>query len=161
MFRRICASVLVTALTLVLAPSVSADELPPPVVEEVVELAPPPVDYEAVHRWLRVLPPDTLIRIAFEGTGAAERMLAIARRESGLGKRGPGVPFDPACSAKNPRSSASGLFQTLRFWEGRSGWWPGVAHYGFSWAEIEGPDCYADVMIARAIWEESGFGPWT
>jgi hypothetical protein len=170
----------VVMLTLLLAPSAArADEastpepviqyLPGPLPSSPVEPASVVVDYAAAVRYveaLRQLPPDRLIDLAFEGTGAAPRMKAIARRESGLG-RGTPVPFDAACSAANRRSSARGLFQTLR-----SVWkpfaetpddplTPKIEGAGVSWVEVEGPDCLADVILARAIWARSGFGPWS
>lgn len=122
-------------------------DLPP------VPAVPAPVDYAAVIRYMRGLPPDVLIRIAFADTPVTERMLAIARRESGLGRHTP-VPFDPACSAKNPHSSATGLFQTLSGWNGTA-----VA-FNLSWANVAGPDCLDDVLLARAIYARSGLHPW-
>lgn len=164
---------LVVLVSLGLALPAAADDTSPdpvPVDYLIPELPPAPVagpcgfvSCADLIRYMRALPPDVLIDVAFAGTGAAPRMKAIALRESGLGRGGrPAVSFDPACSAANPSSSARGLFQTLRsVWAGPRGWWPGVAHYGFTWAEIEGPDCLADVVIARKIWDGSGFGPWT
>jgi hypothetical protein len=101
------------------------------------------VDCAAVLRYVRALPPDQLIRIAWAGTGQEERALAIARRESGM-----------RCNADNPRSSASGLFQHLSIHA------PRAEQMGFTWAEVAGPDCYADVMLAFAMWQESGWAPW-
>ena len=150
------------ALIVLLAPSVArADEAPAPVPEVQYLPAPlpetPRVDYAAAVRYveaLRKLPPDRLIEIVFDGTGAVERMKRIARRESGLGRRTP-VPFDPACSARNRRSSASGLFQTLAGWNGLA------QASGLSWSNVTGPDCLDDVILARKIWDRSGFGPWS
>jgi len=101
------------------------------------------VDCAAVVRYLRALPPETLIVIAWDGTGQTERALAIARRESGM-----------RCDAANPRSSASGLFQHLSIHA------PRAERMGLSWSEITGPDCYADVLLAKAMWLESGWAPW-
>lgn len=118
-------------------------EAPPPETVVVVE-APPPVDrYLVTYEWLRALPPEELIRIAWAGTGQADRAIAIARRESGL-----------RCDADNPRSSASGLFQTLSIHR------PRAERLGLSWADVTGPDCLADVILARAIYADSGWGPW-
>ena len=107
------------------------------------EALPQPVDYQAVVRYLRALPPDTLIRIAWDGTGQVDTALAIARRESGFN-----------CAADNRSSSAAGLFQHLSIHA------PRADAYGLHWAEVAGPDCYADVMLAFAMWQEGGWAPW-
>lgn len=114
---------------------------------------PPPPDWKAIEAYLRAQPPDVLIRLFFAELGQANvnRALAIARRESGLGKRGTPVAYDPACSADNPRSSASGLFQYLDDW---AGWG------GFAWADIVGPDCLTDVLMTVAVVRSQGWGPW-
>lgn len=136
-------------LGLTMSPS-AAEEVASP--EPVLQYLPaPPVDYSAVIRFMRTLPPDVLIDIAFDGTGAAPRMKQIARRESGLGRHAD--PF-AACAADNPRSSASGLFQTLSGWRGLA------EQNGLSWENITGRDCLDDVILARKIWDRSGFGPW-
>lgn len=127
----------------------------PPVSVATDTLAATPVDYGAVIAYMRTLPPDTLIRIAFADTPATDAMLRIARRESGLGKRGAAVPFDAACSAANPRSSARGLFQTLSGWAGLA------AVNNLTWANVVGPDCLDDVLLARAIYARSGLRPWS
>lgn len=135
------------------------------------QTAPPPAplpcgtgDCTQVMDYLRALPPDVLIRIAFQDTPHTERMLTIACRESGLGKtrrgcdpsvRVPAPPFAHACSAANPSSSARGLFQTLTGWSGLA------AQHGLSWDRVVGPDCLDDVLLARAIYARSGLGPWT
>lgn len=103
----------------------------------------PIVDYTAVIAYERTLPAETLIRIAWAGTGQADRAVAIARRESGL-----------RCDADNPRSSAAGLFQTLSIHRARA------ERLGFTWAEVAGPDCLADVMLAFDMWQDSGWRPW-
>lgn len=118
-----------------------------------VPLAFPATPADAVA-YLRTLPPDVLIRIAFADTPVTDRMLAIARRESGLGKRGQPVPFDAACAADNPRSSAAGLFQTLSGWSGLA------STINVTWGEVAGPDCLGDVLLARAIYARSGLAPW-
>ena len=103
-----------------------------------------PVDfYRAVVYTLRQMPPDQLIRIAWEGTGQTERALAIARRESGFN-----------CAADNPRSSASGLFQHMSIHA------PRAERMGLSWTNVTGPDCLDDVLLAKAMWLESGWAPW-
>jgi len=119
------------------------------------DLTVPTVDFVALDRYMRALPPDTLIRIAFADTSATQSMLNIARRESGLAKGGRvPVSYDPACSAANPRSSARGLFQTLSGWSGLA------AQVGLSWDRVVGADCLDDVLLARAIYARSGLGPW-
>lgn len=101
------------------------------------------VDCQAVAAYLRALPPQELIAIAWHGTGEIDTALAIARRESGF-----------RCDADNPTSSAAGVFQHLSIHQ------PRAARLGFSWQEIAGPDCYADVMLAFDMWRESGWRPW-
>ena len=92
---------------------------------------------------MRTLPAQTLIEIAWAGTGQTERALAIARRESGL-----------RCDADNPTSSAAGLFQTIGLHR------PRAARLGLTWEEIAGPDCLADVLLAHDMWRDSGWAPW-
>jgi hypothetical protein len=158
MLVRFCAPIV--AALLVLVPSTArADEAPAP--EPVLQYLPAHlpeervIDYSAVIAYMRTLPPDVLIDIAFDGTGAAPKMKAIARRESGLGRHGAPTPFDPACAAANPRSSARGLFQTLYGWNGTAVAWD------LTWGNIAGPDCLDDVILARKIWDRSGFRPWS
>ena len=101
------------------------------------------ISLQAVSRYLWALDGPTLIRIAWHGTGQEARALAIAKRESGFN-----------CAAKNRHSSATGLFQTLSLHRGRT------ERLGFSWADIAGPNCYADVMVAFDMWKTGGWGPW-
>lgn len=136
----------------------------PEVVPAPVPLA-PVVDPAVVNYLLRMTPPDDLIRYYFRDTSPAviERMLVIACREGGIGK-GRGhtwqeacspshrVPAPPlSCGADNPTSSASGAFQFMGSWRG---------YGGFDWKDIAGPDCLADVQMARQVWSTEGFGPW-
>ena len=141
--------------------------LPPaaPVVTAAPPTTVPVVDEAVVNYVLRTTPPDELIRYYFRDTSPAviERMLVIACREGGIGKgrghtwqeacspshRVPAVPL--SCGADNPTSSASGAFQFMGSWRG----WG-----GFDWRDIAGPDCLADVQMARAVWAAEGFGPW-
>ena len=117
--------------------------LPPPETTPVVE-APPVVDvYVRTYEWLRALPADELIRIAWAGTGQESRALSIARRESGL-----------RCDADDPRSCASGLFQTLSIHR------PRAERLGLKWSDVTGPDCLADVILARDMYDDGGWGPW-
>ena len=107
------------------------------------ELTPPPVSYVDVIAYERTLPAETLIRIAWAGTGQTDRALAIARRESGL-----------RCNADNPRSSAAGLFQTLDIHR------PRAERLGLSWSNVAGADCLDDVLLAFDMWSDSGWRPW-
>lgn len=102
-----------------------------------------PPDYAAAVAYVRSLPAQTLIRLVFADTPHVETMLRIARRESNF-----------HCDAKNPRSSATGLFQTLSGWRGLT------EQVGLSWENVRGPDCLDDVLLARAIYDRSGLGPW-
>lgn len=97
-----------------------------------------------VIAYLRTLDGPTLIRIAWAGTGQEGKALAIARRESGFN-----------CAADNRRSSAAGLMQTLSIHR------PRAERLGLSWVDIEGPDCWSDVILAFDIWEDSGWRPWS
>lgn len=119
-------------------PAAAQEQTSPPPVELTAT-----VDYVAVQNYMRTLPAETLIRIAWADTGQADRAVAIARRESGL-----------RCDADNPRSSASGLFQTLSLHR------PRAERLNLSWANITGPDCLDDVFLARAIYADSGWRPW-
>lgn len=124
---------------------VLADPDPLPVAQpaSVVAYEVPTVDYVAVSRYLRALDARTLIEIAWAGTGQTAKALAVANRESHFN-----------CSAKNRHSSATGVFQTLSLHQARA------ERLGFTWADIAGPDCYSDVMLAFNIWQDSGWGPW-
>ena len=97
-----------------------------------------------VVAYLRTLPAQTLIEITWAGTGQTDRALAIARRESHFG-----------CSADNPYSSASGVFQTLSLHRARA------ERLGLSWANVVGPDCYDDIALAFDLWQEQGWRPWS
>ena len=101
------------------------------------------MDYVAVIAYERTLSAETLIRIAWAGTGQENRAISIARRESGL-----------RCDADNPRSSAAGLFQTMSIHAGRA------QRLGLTWAEVAGPDCLSDVLLAFDLYREQGWAPW-
>lgn len=103
----------------------------------------PTVDYATVQSYLWGLDAPTLIEIAWAGTGQTSKALAVAKRESGFN-----------CAAKNRHSSATGLFQTLSLHRARA------ERLGYSWADVAGPNCYADVMLAFDIWRTSGWAPW-
>jgi hypothetical protein len=87
--------------------------------------------------------PEQIIRWRWEGTGQADRAVAIATRESGL-----------RCDADNPRSSAAGLFQTMSIHEARA------TRLDLRWSDVTGPDCLADVLLAFSLWQEQGWRPW-
>lgn len=129
-----------------------ADPDPLPLPQPLVATAPPTsttaseaprVDLAAIRDYLWGLDARTLIRIFWAGTGQTDRALAIANRESHF-----------SCTAKNPRSSATGVFQTLSIHRARA------ERLGFAWADIAGPNCYADVALAFDMWKDSGWGPW-
>lgn len=130
---------------------VLADPDPLPTAHEVVLAEPASVtaaeqrivDYAAVQTYLEHLDARTLIEIAWAGTGQTSKALAIANRESHFN-----------CSAKNPHSSASGVFQTLSLHRARA------ERLGLAWSDVTGPSCYADVVLAFDIWRDSGWGPW-
>lgn len=113
----------------------------PPAVPIPADFSIPP-SYAGVIAALHQMTPEQLIRFLWPAS-AADRMVAIARRESGL-----------RCDADNPRSSAAGLFQTIGIHRARA------ARMNLSWADITGPDCVADAFLAKAIWDDSGFAPW-
>lgn len=109
---------------------------------------------------MRTADPRDLIRHYWAGTGDVGLMLAIARREAGLGK--PGHDPREACAADNPRSSAAGLFQTMGFHrhlaetmavpEGEP---------KLTWANVAGPDCWDDVRLAFQLYDHGrGLSNW-
>jgi hypothetical protein len=61
------------------------------------------------------------------------------------------------CAADNPTSSAAGLGQTM-YSKARENT---LNSMGLSWAEIAGPDCYADVILIGLLYDACGLGPWT
>lgn len=115
----------------------------------------PPVDYRAaVIYYMRTLPPDELIRVVFADTPVVDKMLYYASREStGTTTK----PYRYDCAANNKHSTAAGLFQTIRKQERINT----LAAKGFTWEDIAGPDCLADAMLARALYDSCGIGPWT
>jgi hypothetical protein len=115
----------------------------------------PTVDYAASYvYYMRSLPADEQIRIEFAGTPVVDKMLYFASRES-MGDTVAPYSFD--CAAHNKHSSAAGLFQTMRT-QGRL---DTLAALGFTWADVAGPDCLADVTLARALYDACGLGPWS
>lgn len=77
---------------------------------------------------------ESLILARWAGTGSGARMVEIARCESGLNPR-----------AKNPRSTASGLFQILRM------------HWGGKYDPF---NPHANIEGAWRLWSQSGTRPW-
>jgi len=142
----------VIAATLTFLPLQQPTDLPappaPPPAAEAEQTAPAP-DYAAVTRLV------LLDQAAMAGdTAAAEQLVRlfwhpdddkavqIARRESGL-----------RCNARNPRSSASGLFQTLQLHA------PRAQRMGLSWGQVQS-SCLANIAVARALYAEQGWRPW-
>jgi hypothetical protein len=117
----------------------------------------PAVDPAVVNYILRTTPPKELIEYYWRDTPDVQTMLTIAGHESSLGKRkrdGTIVTFE-ACSADNPISSAAGLFQTMGFHRALA------ESMGLSWANIEGPDCLDDVLLAKQLYNHGkGLGNW-
>ena len=101
------------------------------------------IDLAAVQRYLWNLDARTLIELFWHGTGQTERAMKVANRESHF-----------SCTAKNPRSSATGVFQTLRLHA------PRAQRLGLSWNDIAGPNCYADIALAFDLWRTNGWAPW-
>lgn len=122
---------------------VHADPVPVVQPASVTAAEVPTIDYSAVQTYLQSLDARTLIEIAWAGTGQTAKALAIANRESHFN-----------CAAKNPRSSASGVFQTLSLHR------PRAQRLGLAWSDVTGPSCYADVMLAFDIWRTNGWIPW-
>lgn len=77
----------------------------------------------------------TMVAYYWGKHGATDRMLRIMRCESG------GVP-----TAKNPHSSATGLFQVMGFWQKV---WPG-----------DYTDPWTNAAVAYQIWLSQGYGAW-
>lgn len=81
-------------------------------------------------------------RLAFKGTGVAERMVKISWRES---------RWDP--TARNRRSSAVGCFQILATTHARR-----IRRLGFTAAQMTqaGPNA----AVARSLYDDAGLSPW-
>lgn len=108
------------------------------------DLSPAPPDYVALIAGLRQMPARDLILMVWGDGPQGQAMLRIAARESGLGR---GHTDAQSCAADNPRSSAAGLFQTLSLHRKLA------ESKGLSWANIVGPDCLDDVLLAKALWD--------
>lgn len=94
---------------------------------------------------LRTMPPRELLLLHV----GPRRFAALAPkidRESGWN-----------CGIDNPRSSATGLGQTI-YSKARENT---LNSMGLTWAEIAGPDCYADVILIGLLYDSCGLGPWT
>ena len=61
------------------------------------------------------------------------------------------------CGTNNPSSSAAGLGQTLKT-QSRIDF---LASQGFTWADVRGPDCLADVVLIAHLYAACGLGDWT
>lgn len=81
-----------------------------------------------------------LIRVVFPEDQAWA--IKVARRESGF-----------RCTARNPTSSASGLFQLMGIHAPRAG------RMGYEWQDIK-TSCLANLAVARALYDEQGRKPW-
>ena len=96
--------------------------LPPP------PPSPPPVYAPGVEQWRPMV-------AYYWPAEHVDRMLRIMACESG------GLP-----TAKNPRSSATGLFQIMKFWQKA---WPG-----------DYTDPWTNAAVAYQIWLTQGYGAW-
>jgi hypothetical protein len=120
-----------------------------PVIPAAVPIAPVPIDFTAATRWaLRQLPAREML---LEVMGP-RRFAALApkiTRESGWN-----------CGVNNRHSSAAGLGQTLRT-AGRIQLLASHELGSFTWDEVRGPDCLADVLLIERLYEACGLGDWT
>ena len=104
----------------------------------------PGPNYAGIITALRQASPQDLIAYLWKDTPHVKLMLAIASRESGFN-----------CAIKNPGSSATGLFQTI------AGHKALAASMGLSWANISGPDCLDDALLAFQLYNHGkGLGNW-
>lgn len=151
----------ILVVAVLIFPSKAQAQDMPPIPEPAMDLA-----------WMHELTPYKLITMVFADLGPAsvEKALYIACREGGLDKGSSYVngrrvdpcnpkyrlidsqpPRGPACAADNPSSSASGMFQFMGSW---AGWG------GYNWADVRGPDCLTDVLMAYEVVKTQGWGPW-
>lgn len=126
--------------------------------------APIPMTADLAVLVMRTTPPADLIRYYWRGTGDVGLMLAIARREAGLGKRardGHIITFE-ACGADNPSSSAAGLFQTMGFHRHLAETMAVPdGEPQLTWANVAGPDCWDDVRLAFQLYDHGrGLSNW-
>jgi hypothetical protein len=112
----------------------------------------------AVIYTLRAAEPEELIAYLWKDTPHARLMLAIAAREACLYcVHRDGTPFTKAeiCGADNPRSTASGLFQTMGFHR------PLAEGIGLSWGNVVGADCLDDALLAWQLYDQGrGLNHW-
>lgn len=113
------------------------------------EVTAPPVDLIAATRYaLRTLPARDVLREVM----GENRFNHLAPKIMGESR------WD--CGINNRSSSAAGLGQTLynvnreRFLASH---WLGP----FTWADVRGPDCLADVILMDTLYDGCGLGPWT
>lgn len=138
---------------------------PTPAPAPVPIAAPPPALTQELSIFImRTTDPRDLIRWYWRGTGDVGLMLAIAKREAGLGKRardGHIITFE-ACAADNPSSSAAGLFQTMGFHRHLAETMAVPAgEPQLTWANVAGPDCWDDVRLAFQLYDGGrGLGNW-
>lgn len=99
----------------------------PPVVND-----PPPAPADPVERWR------PLVAEHFEPEHVDTMMCIMGHESQGV------------ATAKNPRSSARGLFQILA-----SLWAP---HFGVTYQDLYDPE--TNVRLARAIFDQQGYGAW-
>jgi len=132
-----------------------AQTAPLPEVVKVVDLGPPVpivnpiVDMKAATvYYLRTLPPRTLME-ELMGPGSSSKMNYIIQRESGWN-----------CGSNNRHSSAAGLGQTIKN-QARVDFLAGHELGPFLWSDVRGPDCLADMILIKQLYDSCGLGPWT
>jgi hypothetical protein len=91
--------------------------------------APPSSPVSGVEQWR------SMVAYYWGKHGATDRMLRIMKCESG-----------GLATAKNPRSSATGLFQIMGFWQKV---WPG-----------DYTDPWTNAAVAYQIWLSQGYAAW-
>jgi hypothetical protein len=111
---------------------------------------PPVIDYVGATRYyLRTLTPQEMLRAVLGSDVAYNRLAPKITRESGWN-----------CGINNRGSSAAGLGQTvlsqsrINFLEAH---WLGP----FTWSDVRGPDCLADVVLIAQLYSSCGLGDWT
>lgn len=82
------------------------------------------------------------VRLAFGGTGVAERMVRISWRES---------RWDP--TARNRRTSAVGCLQILTRTHARR-----IARLGFTTRQMS--EAGPNAAVARSLYDDAGLSPW-
>ncbi len=82
------------------------------------------------------------VRLAFRGTGVAERMVRISWRES---------RWNP--TARNPRSSARGCLQILTATHAKR-----IRRLGFTVRQMT--EAGPNAAVARSLYDDAGLSPW-